>query len=93
MQVVSCRNCGARVDWQVHAEHVTVACVCGMRVAAQYVFSWQQLPALLRAQATKAFGAYGKWRIQPLTALSLAMQQVTNARSAAACSGAIGAER
>lgn len=59
----------------IHAEHVTAGCDCGMRVAAQYIFFWKQIPAVLRANATKAFGAHGKWRIQPLHALRHAMQR------------------
>lgn len=73
MQIVLCRKCGERMGWQIHAEHVTAACICGMRVAAQYMFFWKQIPALLRLQATKAFGANGKWRIQPRTALEHAI--------------------
>jgi len=88
MQEVLCRNCGGRMDCQVHAEHVTAGCLCGTRIAAQYVFSWKQVPALLRAHATKAFGAHGKWRIQPPLALAHAFQQHAFSEQAAECTDA-----
>lgn len=73
--MVLCRECGAHMDWQVHAEHVTAGCRCGLRIAAPYIFSWRQVPARLRAHATKAFGARGKWRIQPPLALQYALRE------------------
>jgi hypothetical protein len=88
MQIVLCRECGERMDWQIHAEHVTAGCQCGTRIAAQYIFPWKQIPAALRAYATKAFGAYGKWRIRPLTALEHAIrrQRDSECAHANACS-------
>ena len=61
------------MDLQIHVEHVTACCRCGARAAAQYVFFWKQIPALLRAQATKNFGVRGKWRIEPVRALQHAV--------------------
>ena len=75
MLIVLCRKCAAPMDWQVQAEHVTAGCPCGARIAAQYVFLWKQIPAVLRPQAIKAFGTHGKWRIQPLAALAHALRQ------------------
>jgi hypothetical protein len=62
------------MNLQIHAEHVTACCLCGARIAAQYVFPWKQIPALLRAQATKTFGVRGKWRIEPVRALEHAIR-------------------
>lgn len=74
MHVVHCRNCGACLEWAVHTETVTASCLCGVRVAAPYVFLWKQIPERLRVHATKTFGTHGKWRIQPLRALKHALR-------------------
>jgi len=87
MQIVSCQKCGQCMSWQIHAEYVTAGCPCGVRIAAQHVFRWQQIPALLRARATKGFGIRGKWHVEPLTALrhALCSQRVAEPASADAC--------
>ena len=74
MQIVSCRKCGAHMDWQIRAEYVTAACICGLRIATQYIFTWKQIPTILRPHAIKSFVAHGRWRIQPLWALKHALQ-------------------
>jgi len=73
MQIILCPACGEHMQWHVHPEHVTAGCACGARVAAQHTYWWKQIPALLRAQATKTFGINGKWRIDPATALRHAL--------------------
>ena len=84
MQIILCPACGERMQWQIHAEHVTAGCACGARVAAQYTYWWKQIPALLRARATKSFGINGKWRIDPATALQHALSR----RDKLACASA-----
>ena len=74
MQIILCPTCGERMQWAIHAEHVTAGCACGARVAAQHTYWWKQIPVLLRAQAIKSFGINGKWRIDPATALRHALR-------------------
>lgn len=93
MHVVLCGKCRQRMSWQINTEHVTAGCPCGMRLAAQYIFAWHEIPVALRAHATKTFGIRGKWRIQPLKALEVAGAVIRSVASASAATRVLVGQR
>jgi len=81
------------MSWQINTEHVTAGCPCGLRLVAQYIFSWHDIPVALRADAIKTFGIRGKWRIQPLKALESAGAVIRRVAPESAVAGILVGQR